>query len=81
MCRVTDCSASLMAAAKDEPEHDVIEQDEPSSTGTECALCNLNAPAITEEMLRSKRRRYSVLSSVLSGLLRAASCGMIDMHV
>ncbi len=61
MCRVTDCSASLMAAAKDEPEHDVIDQDEPSSTGTECALCNLSAPAIPEEMLRSRDRRNSVL--------------------
>ena len=61
MCRVTDCSASLMAAAKDEPEHDVIEQDEPSSTGTECALCNLNDPAIAEEMLRPEKRRSIVL--------------------
>ncbi len=39
MCVVKDCSKSIMAAAKDEPEHDVLEQDEPSSTGTECAFC------------------------------------------
>ena len=68
MCRVTECSASLMAAAKDEPDHDVIELDEPSSTGTEYALCNLNATAIAEEMLCSKERRNNVLWSVLNAL-------------
>ena len=45
MCVVRDSSVSIMAAAKDEPDQDVIDQDEPSSTGTECAFSILSLPA------------------------------------
>ena len=38
---------SIMAAAKDEPDQDVLDQDEPSSTGTECAFSILSVPANT----------------------------------
>ena len=47
MCVVRDSSVSIMAAAKDEPDQDVLDQDEPSSTGTECAFSILSVPADT----------------------------------
>ena len=47
MCVVRESSVSIMAAAKDEPDQDVLDQDEPSSTGTECAFSILSVPANT----------------------------------
>lgn len=46
MCQSKIVQSSLMAAAKEEPDNDVLEQDEPSSTGTECAFCTLILPAL-----------------------------------
>ena len=46
---------SIMAAAKDEPDQDVLDQDEPSSTGTECAFSILSVPANTPMQTHKER--------------------------